>query len=189
MRTKDDALLVPSQEIERMQADFAEAYDPLSIQLLFSIRSLARRINDAASLWLEPFGLTATKYNYLAVLYANRDTGMSPTQIGAVVHTVSASVASMINALEHERLITRSIQRADRRRALVRLTKRGERIFFNAATAHHAHVTAIARSLPTREAEHLLQLVLRLGAAVREQPPISRIRGNSLGGPERRPNV
>lgn len=171
MRTADDGLLVPSDEIERMQADFADAYDPLSIQLFFAIRSLARRINDAASNWLEPFGLTATKYNYLAVLYANRDTGMSPSQIGAVVHTVSASVASMINALEREKLITRTVQRADRRSALVRLTKRGERIFFEAATAHHAHVAAIARTLPTREAEALLRLVRRLGAAVAAHVP------------------
>ena len=149
-----------------MQADFAGAYDALSIQLFFSIRSLARRINDAATAWLEPFGLTATKYNYLAVLYANRATGMSPTQIGAVVHTVSASVASMLNALEREKLVSRTVRRGDRRSAVVRLTRRGEQIFHAAATAHHAHVAAIAQSLPDTQAEDLLALVLRLGAAV-----------------------
>ena len=164
-------MLVPSDEIERMRTDFAGAYDPLSIQLFFAIRSLARRINDAAGAWLEPFGLTATKYNYLAVLYANRATGMSPTQIGAVVHTVSASVASMLGALEREKLIARSVRRGDRRSAVIRLTKQGERIFFAAATAHHAHVAAIARSLGTPEAERLLALLLELGGAVRAYRP------------------
>jgi len=177
MPAADDGLLVPGDEIERMQADFAGAYDPLSIQLFFSIRSLARRINDAAGAWLEPFGLTATKYNYLAVLYANRATGMSPTQIGAVVHTVSASVASMLGALEREKLITRSVRRGDRRSAVIRLTKQGERIFFAAANAHHAHVSAIARRLGPRDAERLLALVLELGGAVRTyQPDISNSR-------------
>jgi DNA-binding MarR family transcriptional regulator len=166
MGTDGDGLLVPQYEIERMQRDFAGAYDPLSIQLLFSIRALGRRINDAASAWLAPFGLTATQYNYLAVLYANRDTGMSPTQIGAVIHTVSGTVTSMINALEREKLVRRAVHATDRRSAVIRLTPRGEKLFHAAATAHHEHISAIVGSLDVKRANALLSGILDLGDAL-----------------------
>jgi DNA-binding MarR family transcriptional regulator len=166
METEADGLLVPQYEIERMSHDFKGAYDPLSIQLLFSIRALGRRINDAASSWLAAFGLTATQYNYLAVLYANRDTGMSPTQIGLVVHTVSGTVTSMINALEREKLIRRTVHATDRRSAVIRLTARGEKLFHAAATAHHEHLSTIVGTLDVKRAKALLSGVLDLGEAL-----------------------
>jgi DNA-binding MarR family transcriptional regulator len=166
MASDDAQLLVPAREIERMRVDFAGSYDPLSIQLFFSIRSLARRINDAASAWLRPFGLTATKYNYLAVLYANRATGMSPTQIGAVVHTVGGTVTSMIGGLERDKLVKRSEHRSDRRSAIIRLTARGERVFHQAALAHHAHIAAVAGELGAGAESALLDLVLQLGSSL-----------------------
>jgi DNA-binding MarR family transcriptional regulator len=165
----DEKILIPAREIERMSRDFAGAYDPLSIQLFFAIRALGRRINDAVSAWLAPFGLTATKYNYLAVLYANRERGVSPSELGAVVHTVSGTVASMINALEKSKLITRTVHHADRRSAVIRLTKRGEHLFRRAASVHHANLTAVARTLGTSEAERLLHDLLRLGRALDER--------------------
>lgn len=166
MESERTGLLVPQYEIERMQRDFKGTYDPLSIQLLFSIRALGRRINDAASTWLAPFGLTATQYNYLAVLYANRDTGMSPTQIGSVVHTVSGTVTSMLNALEREKLIRRSTHATDRRSAVIRLTARGEKLFHAAATAHHEHLSAIVGSIDVKRANALLSGILDLGGAL-----------------------
>jgi DNA-binding MarR family transcriptional regulator len=171
MSVHDDRLLVPAREIESMLRDFPGAYDPLSIQLLFSIRALGRRINDAAGLWLAPFGLTATKYNYLAVLYANRETGMSPTEIGAVVHTVSATVASMIGALEREKLVKRQRHLSDGRSAVIRLTKRGERLFHDAATVHHENISAIVQTFEPAQSQALLAAVLQLGAALRTHVP------------------
>jgi DNA-binding MarR family transcriptional regulator len=166
MLPDDKRLLVPDQEIVQLQGDFAGAYDPLSIQLFFSIRALGRRINDSASGWLAPYGLTATQYNYLAVLYANRATGLSPTQIGEEVHTVSGTVTSMINALEREKLVKRHEHKSDGRSAVIRLTKRGERLFYEAATTHHANIAEIVATLPAGEAEKLLKSVLGLGRAL-----------------------
>lgn len=167
MDRNGDGLLVPQYEIDRMLRDFAGEYDPLSIQLLFSIRALGRRINEAATNWLAPFGLTATQYNYLAVLFANRDTGMSPSQIAAIVHTVGGTVTSMVSALERQKLIRRSAHQTDRRSAVIRLTARGERLFRAAASAHHAQVAAIVGRLKAGEAQALLEGVLDLGSAIK----------------------
>jgi len=168
MDRDSDGLLVPQYEIDRMLRDFAGEYDPLSIQLLFSIRAVGRRINEAASNWLAPFGLTATQYNYLAVLYANRDKGMSPSKIAAIVHTVGGTVTSMISALERQKLIRRSAHQTDRRSAVIRLTARGERLFHEAARTHHAQIAAIVGTLKAGEAQSLLQGVLDLGTAIRK---------------------
>lgn len=169
MTAREKPLFIPQTEIARMSSDFTGAYDAPSIQLFFSIRALARRINDAASAWLEPFGLTAAKYNYLAVLYANRDTGLSPTQIGDEVHTASGTVASMLKALEREQLVKRRRHESDGRSAIIRLTKRGERLFQDAARAHHENIAAVATALAPGEVELLLNGIVSVADALQRR--------------------
>ena len=159
----DATIFIPEREINGMIREFGPDYDADGIQLFFAVRSLAQRINDATSRWLSPFGLSATKYSYLAVLYANRATGLSPSDIGIAVHTVSGTVSSMIAALERDGLIERISDEADRRRATIRLTKKGERVFHRAALVHHANIRDSLAELQPAEVRSLLGLLSRLG--------------------------
>lgn len=156
-------ILIPSAHIARSLQDFPGAYDVESIQVFHAVRALAQRMNDATSEWLAPFGLSAQRFNYLAVLYACRERGLSPNELGALVHTVSGTVTSMIDSLTRMGLAVRNDHPTDGRSTVVLLTSKGERTFETAARTHHAHVARIIGSLSSAEAARLLRSLVTVG--------------------------
>jgi DNA-binding MarR family transcriptional regulator len=173
---RDDAkLLVPAEHVEQSLRDFPGAYDVDGIQIFHAVRALAQRMNDGASEWLAPFGLSAAKFNYLAVLYARRRTGLSPNDLGALVHTVSGTVTSMIDALARDGLVRRDRHPSDGRSTIVRLTPKGERLFIRAADTHHRNISAPLEGLAPADRRRLLALLLRLGNALTATSAVRRI--------------
>jgi DNA-binding MarR family transcriptional regulator len=166
MGSEDIHLLIPDREISGMIRAFGSNYSVDKVQLFFAIRALAQRINDHTSGWLAPFGLTAAKYNYLAVLYANRNEGLSPSEISNALHTVSGTVSSMITNLVREGLVKRKLDTLDRRRAIVTLTKKGERLIGEAATLHHAEIDRVLEGLSAAEIRNMIGLLVRVGTVL-----------------------
>jgi hypothetical protein len=102
---------IPDDRIATWTKRFPDSFEPSSAQLTFAIRALAQRINDHANEWLAPFGLTAKKFNYLATICSNEGEGMTILELGTLVHTSSGTVTTMINALERDGLVRRSVNR------------------------------------------------------------------------------
>ena len=168
-------VLIPRVHIEQSRSDFPGAYDAQRIQLFHAVRALAQRMNDATSGWLAPFGLSASKFNYLVILYARRETGLTANELGALVHTVSGTVTSMIDSLVREGWVVRSQNPRDGRSTMLRLTPNGQRVVRKAAAAHHTHVEEVLGSFSDAECATMLSLIVRAGNALREpSAPIRR---------------
>jgi DNA-binding MarR family transcriptional regulator len=159
-------ILIPDSHIARSLRDFPGEYDVDSIQVFHAVRALAQRMNDATSAWLAPFDLSAPRFNYLAVLYANRERGLSPNELGALVHTVSGTVTSMVDSLVRMGLAERNEHPTDGRSSVVFLTRKGERAFQTAARTHHANVSRAIAALSPAEAKRLLRLLVAVGNAL-----------------------
>lgn len=161
---QDDAagLLVPAAHIEQSSIDFPH-YDVESIQVFYAVRALAQRMNDGVSGWLEPFGLSAAKFNYLATLYARRSSGLSPNELGSLVHTVSGTVTSMIDALAREGLVERRPHPSDGRSTIVHLTAKGAQLFEKAAHVHHQNVSAVLEPLGPQDRRQLIDALVCVG--------------------------
>jgi DNA-binding MarR family transcriptional regulator len=166
MRSENIHLLIPEREIFGMIQTFGASYSVDRVQLFFAIRALAQRINDQTSSWLAPFGLTAAKYNYLAILYSNRDKGLSPSEISGVLHTVSGTVASMLTNLAREGLVKRRLDPQDRRRAVITLTKKGEHLIGQAAALHHAEIDRVLEGLSAAEIRKTIDVLVQIGTAL-----------------------
>src|ERR1700733_13208743 len=69
------------------------------VQLLFVLRSTAQRANEAASEWLEQFGLSATTYNVLVFLGASPGHSMPLATLGAHLHTRATNVTAIVDSL------------------------------------------------------------------------------------------
>ena len=159
-------ILIPASHIAQSLQDFSGEYDVDSIQVFHAVRALAQRMNDATTEWLAPFDLSAPRFNYLAVLYANRERGLSPNELGALVHTVSGTVTSMVDSLVRMGLASRNEHPTDGRSSVVSLTRKGERTFETAARTHHANVSRTIGALRPAEAKRLLRSLLTLGNAL-----------------------
>lgn len=156
-------LLIPDDHVLFWTRLFPNAVDPSRMRALFALRSLAKQINDAASEWLEPFGLTSAKYNYLVVLYIERRPLMF-NEIKAGIHTTSASVTGMIKSLEEDGLVERSENPNDKRSALVSLTRKGRNLVEQVFPFHHRRIDEAMRRISKKRTDDLLSTLLDVGA-------------------------
>jgi MarR family 2-MHQ and catechol resistance regulon transcriptional repressor len=156
-------LLIPDDHVEFWTRLFPNAIDPSTMRALFALRSLAKQINDAASEWLEPFGLTSAKYNYLVILYVEKRP-LTFNEIKAGIHTTSASVTGMIKSLEGDGLVERSENRADKRSAFVSLTRKGRNLVERVFPLHHRYIDEAMRGVSKKRTEDLLSTLLAISA-------------------------
>ena len=154
---------IPDEHVATLKQRFPTSFEPSSTQLTFAIRALAQRINDHANEWLAPFGLTAKKFNYLASLSSGEGDGMTVAELGALVHTSSGTVTTMLNALERDGLVRRSANRDDGRSVRVALTKKGQAAIERAWAVHHGNIEEMFAGLSARERDALLETLVSLG--------------------------
>lgn len=171
----DEAKLLLSPKVSRqLSHDFPDETLLDGVQLFRAVRFLAQRMNEATSSWLAPFGVSSTKFNYLAVLYSNRDTGLTAGELGASARTSSGSVTTMIDALERERLVARHGHPTDGRSVVIKLTAKGERLYLDSARAQHDRLITVINALGTEKTQRLLRQLVEAGnalhAVVSEEP-------------------
>jgi DNA-binding MarR family transcriptional regulator len=168
--TGDSAkLLITPASLEQFLRDFPEQVDAArAVQVFRAVRFLAQEMNEATTQWLAPFGVSATKYNYLAVLYVNRHRGLTATELGASVRTTSGSVTTMLDALERERLVARHPHPTDRRSVVIKPTARGSNLYVRSAEASHKFLVEVLAGLGPKNAQLLLDLLVKTGNALHD---------------------
>ncbi|HEV8022910.1 MAG TPA: MarR family transcriptional regulator [Candidatus Lustribacter sp.] len=164
---------IPDDRIATWRRRFPDSFEPSGAQLTFAIRALAQRINDHANEWLAPYGLTAKKFNYLATICSNEGEGMTILELGALVHTSSGTVTTMINALERDGLVRRSVNRDDGRSVRIQATKKGHRAIEEAWSVHHRNIEDMVVDLSLEERAALLDTLIALGEKLTDREATS----------------
>ncbi len=135
-----------------------------AVQIFRATRMLSARMNEASTGWLAQHGLTPAQYNFMAVIFLQgRKTGISSRDVGKSMHTTSGTVTAMTDTLEQGGLIERVPHPSDRRSLVLKLTRKGERLFAKAAQTHHDRAVAAMSALSDAEKQTLLDLIVRAG--------------------------
>ena len=171
-RNNFGAMRIPDDRITTWKKRFPDSFEPSSAQLTFAIRALAQRINDHANEWLTPFGLTAKKFNYLATICSNDGEGMTILELGALVHTSSGTVTTMVNALERDGLVRRTANRDDGRSVRLVATKKGRTAIEKAWSVHHRNIEDMVAELSLKERAGLLATLVSLGEKLAQREAI-----------------
>jgi DNA-binding MarR family transcriptional regulator len=156
-------ILIPEDRIASWQRRFPD-FDPGGAQLAFAIRSLAQRINDNANEWLAPYGLTATKFTYLATICSEDGEGLTTLELGTLVHTSSGTVTTMVKALERDGFVKRNVNREDARSVRIQATKKGRNLMDKAWSVHHRNIDDMVAGLSERKRTMLLEALVTVGA-------------------------
>jgi MarR family transcriptional regulator, 2-MHQ and catechol-resistance regulon repressor len=156
-------LLIPDDHVAFWTNLFPDLTDATAMRAFFALRSLAKQVNDAASEWLEPFGLTSAKYNYLVVLYVEQRP-LTFSEIKSGIHTTGASVTGMIRALELDGLVERTQNPEDARSAFVGLTRKGRNVVERVFPEHHRFIDEAVSGISKARIDELLQTLLAVGA-------------------------
>ncbi|NUR84087.1 MAG: MarR family transcriptional regulator, partial [Nonomuraea sp.] len=100
------------------------------------------------------------------VLAALRRTGppytLIPSELSAVLMMSRAGMTNRIDRLEAAGLVERSLDPADRRSFLVRLTDEGLRVIDETLTEHAANLTRLAAPLTPQDTETLAEILRKL---------------------------
>jgi DNA-binding MarR family transcriptional regulator len=159
-----NSLTVPDDQIDSVVSQFPDVFDPDTHRALFALRATAQRVNDCANEWLAPLGLTVGKYNYLVALASSPSRSRTLNEIGALIHTSSATVTGMIAALERDGLVERENNPLDGRSTIARLTPSGEALLHEAMTPHQRNIEASMKNITRAERQQLFALLLKLGS-------------------------
>jgi DNA-binding MarR family transcriptional regulator len=83
-------------------------------------------------------------------------------QLASFLMTTSGAVTQHIATLEELGLVTRAINRQDRREVLVELTPKGQTTYIKIKQSHTEKITMFLECLDDRELDTLLQLMIKL---------------------------
>ena len=139
--------------------------EELVVRLALAVKRLRTRLRES---W--PSAAQSLSTTQLAILKRLRDDGPATAAMLAVAEHVSQqAIAQQIAALRESRLVTTRRDPDDRRKSLVRMTKRGLRLFDSVAESRNAWLMrAIASEVPAKERASLvktIELLERLASA------------------------
>jgi MarR family transcriptional regulator, negative regulator of the multidrug operon emrRAB len=146
--------------------------DPRAIRLVGQMRTAAQalyRINESS---LTAAGLSYAKYRLLmSLLFAERfeaDGALNPSEISERLGASRNTISSLIRDLEADSYIERTLDKADRRRFLIRLTAAGREIVREYAGRHFQAAGACFNQMSVEEQQQLSQLLEKLTSSIME---------------------
>ncbi|HEV7476185.1 MAG TPA: MarR family transcriptional regulator [Burkholderiales bacterium] len=109
----------------------------------------------------EKFATTLPRFDLMAQLERQRD-GLKMNELSRMLMVTGGNITAIVDQLEHEGLVERLDDAADRRAFRIRLTRTGERTFAELARAHVEWVVVLLAGLSRREQEELLKLLAKV---------------------------
>jgi len=133
----------------------------MSLQLIHPVHRATHRIGLYLAALGEP-GLTQGEAHILALLAKSNEAGVADLHRG-LAHKRS-TLTSILDRLEHRRLIKREIAALDRRSFTVRLTAKGQKL----ANRVHQHLKTLERLVLSRVSQGELKSFCKVVAALEE---------------------
>jgi DNA-binding MarR family transcriptional regulator len=164
-RTQRSTIIrLPDTLLDREEQCFPKAFDRDAVVASFALRAVARRLNDISDASLAHLGINAAKHSYLVVLYFTSGGALSLSELSTLVSTSNATVTVVIGALERAGLVKRTVDPADRRSSIIKLTAKGRRVVESAVPLRHRDTQMAMRGLSRADRVNLGQLLLKIGA-------------------------
>jgi DNA-binding MarR family transcriptional regulator len=99
----------------------------------------------------------------LAILFILKHTNVvSPSEMSIEMNISSARVAAMLNSLEGKELIKRQIDKTDRRKILVSLTEKGQKLAKEHNEKFESHTARMLELLGEHDAKELVRITEKL---------------------------
>ena len=114
--------------IEGKERIMQEEYKALRLenQLCFPLYACAKEVTRRYKPFLDPLGLTYTKYITMMVMWEKKEVRVK--DLGEVLYLDSGTLTPLLKRLEQKGLISRSRYQEDERALCVRITEEGEKL-------------------------------------------------------------
>ena len=109
--------------------------DDAAMRLATSIMRVQQLVLAALDAAVKPFGITFARYEVLVLLSFSQSGSLPLSKVGERLMVHPTSVTNLVDRLEAQGLVLRTVDDADRRRVLASLTPEGKRVLKRATTA------------------------------------------------------
>lgn len=131
--------------------------------LPYRLSILAQLVSESLhDLYAQPYGLTVTQWRVMAAL--GRFAPLTASEVGARIVMDKVAVSRAVAGLMQRKLIERATDRADRRRASLRLSARGKALHARIVPIALAYEAKLYEALTSEERKAFNRLANRLFA-------------------------
>jgi DNA-binding MarR family transcriptional regulator len=116
------------------------------------------------------FKTTLPRFDLMAQL-ERAPHGLQMGELSRRMLVTGGNVTGIVDQLERSGLLVRTVDPADRRAYLVKLTKEGRRLFGQMAAAHESWIVKLFSAMPKREQGALNESLSRLRAQLTRKTP------------------
>ena len=137
--------------------------------MLYLVKQLELAVRSGLDEVLRPMSITPLQYTALTVLERRSD--LSTAELARNAFVTDQSAADMVGVLEDRGLVLRHPDPADRRRRVLRLTSKGQKLLDGVRVDVDAVEERMLSPLAADEAEDLRRYVTACRAALSSSPP------------------
>jgi DNA-binding MarR family transcriptional regulator len=109
--------------------------DATAMRLATSIMRVQQLVLASLDAAVKPFGITFARYEVLVLLSFSQSGSLPLSKVGERLMVHPTSVTNLVDRLDAQGLVERTVDAADRRRILASLTPEGRRVLKRATTA------------------------------------------------------
>ncbi len=118
----------------------------------------------------EDFKTTLPRFDVLAALERQAE-GLKMSALSESLMVSNGNVTGVVTRLIDDGLVTRTVDRRDRRAATVRLTRKGRETFLKMAAAHEQWMDGMFADLSDTQIGELMRLLTHLRRSIEAHPP------------------
>jgi MarR family transcriptional regulator, 2-MHQ and catechol-resistance regulon repressor len=111
---------------------------------------------------LSGFGLSRSTFNILMLLHHGPPDGMQLHELGELLLVSRANITGLIDHLEQKKLVTRVIDRTDRRARFATITAAGSKLIEEISPKHEQTVESLLQDVSVEEKRILLGLLRKV---------------------------
>ena len=157
--------LPDQQTIQRMASRYPEIDIP-SVEACLAFLDTSTAFYDSVDSYLAQHKLSRGKFTLLMQLVEASEKGLLPSEFAERAGLTRASVTSLLDGLERDKLITRQPHPVDRRMLSVQMTDSGRELMNLVLPQHFVWIKRWMENLSDREKQTLTKLLTKLRSGI-----------------------
>ncbi|HEV7300895.1 MAG TPA: MarR family transcriptional regulator [Tepidisphaeraceae bacterium] len=153
---------LPRYEELRLRAARYPQIEPSAVEAALMLFRVSTDGLLAFDTYLAQIKMTAGRMSVLTILNRDPKTPLSPSVLADRAGVTRATMTGLLDRLERDRLIKRSLDRHDRRKATVSLTTKGQTFLDGAMPGYYERIASMMSGLSQQEQQLLTGLLYRI---------------------------
>lgn len=149
------------EDLAELTRQIPEA-DPGAVQAYLHMLKACGDFYAALDTHFARYGLSRGRFMVLMILFRQEDYCLAPAEIADRVGVTRATITGLVDGLEREGLVERSVFPGDRRKTRIRLTPKALAFIDKNLPAHYSRVNVFMSGLNDRERKTLVELLIKL---------------------------